>query len=129
MGKLSSSSTSPRSSTSLYPPGHRSVVETLQAQIGVLQAELAKVEAAAAGHRGDFERERDRADKLLSEVLRTTLDLIAAREATARTEGDLAVVRAQAEGEVVAVRAHIERLETELATIRARRRWWRRLRT
>jgi len=93
------------------------------------QAELAKVEAAAAGHRGDFERERDRADKLLSEVLRTTLDLIAAREATARTEGDLAVVRAQAEGEVAAVRAHIERLETELVTIRARRRWWRRLRT
>jgi hypothetical protein len=70
------------------PFGHPSVVETLQAQIDVLQAELAKVEAAAAGHRGDFER--DRANKLLSEVLRTTLDL--AREATARTEGDLAVV-------------------------------------
>ena len=86
-----------------------------------------KANDGKAGHRGDFER--DRADKLLSEALRTTLDLIAAREATARTEGDLAVVRAQAEGEVAAVRAHIERLETELATIRARRRWWRRLRT
>ena len=103
-----------------------SVTETLQAKIDLLEAELAKIEAAAAGHRSDFERERDRADKLLSEVLRATVDLIGAKEATARTEGDLAVVRAQAEGEIAAVHAHIERLETELATIRARRRWWRR---
>ena len=43
--------------------------------------------------------------KLLSEVPRVTLDLIAAREATARTEGDLAVMRARAEGEVAALRA------------------------
>jgi hypothetical protein len=110
------------------PAGHLSVAETLQAQIEALNLELAKVEAAAAGHRADFERERDRADKLLSEVLRSTLDLIAAKEATARTEGDLAVVRAQAEGEVAAVRAQAERLEAELALIRARRWWWRRAR-
>ena len=109
------------------PPDHLSVVETLQAQIEAVQAELAKVEAAAAGHRADFERERDRADKLLSEVLRATVDLIAAKEATARTEGDLAVVRAQAEGEIAAVRAHADFLETELTTMRARRWWWRRL--
>jgi hypothetical protein len=63
----------------------------------------------------------------LSEVLRATVDLIAAKEATARTEGDLAVVRAQAEGEVAAVRAHVDHLETELAAIRPRRRWWHRL--
>jgi multidrug resistance efflux pump len=110
------------------PAGALSVVETLQTHIEALQAELAKVEAAAAGHRADFERERDRADKLLSEVLRSTLDLIAAKEAAARTEGDLAVVRAQAEGEIAAARAHVEHLETELATIRARRWWWRRAR-
>jgi len=108
------------------PLGHLSVAETLQAKIELLEAELAKVEAAAAGHRADFERERDRADKLLSEVLRATVDLIGAKEANARTEGDLAVVRAQAEGEVAAVRAHVQHLETELATSRARRRWWRR---
>jgi len=109
------------------PPDHPSVVETLQTQITALETELAKVEAAAAGHRADFERERDRADKLLSEVLRATVDLIAAKEATARTEGDLAVVRAQAEGEIAAVRAHADFLETELTTMRARRWWWRRL--
>ncbi len=106
------------------PTGTLSVVETLQTSIATLESELAKVEAAAAGHRADFERERDRADKLLSEMLRATVDLIAAKEATARTEGDLAVVRAQAEGEIAAVREHAERLETELAGMRARRRWW-----
>src|SRR5262245_20210682 len=61
MGKPLSSSTSPRSSTSLCPPGHLSITDTLQAKIDLLEAELAKVEAAAAGHRADFERERDRA--------------------------------------------------------------------
>ena len=61
----------------------------------------------------------------MSEVPRVTLDLLAAGEATARTEGDLAVMRTRAEGEVAALRAQAERLETELAMIRARR-WWRR---
>jgi hypothetical protein len=109
------------------PAGALSVVETLQTHIEALQAELTKVEAAA-GHQADFERERDRADKLLSEVLRATVDLISAKESTARTEGDLAVVRARAEGEVAAVHAHVEHLETELAAVRDRRRWWRRVR-
>jgi hypothetical protein len=92
----------------------------MQARIEALETELAKVEAAAAGHRADFERERDRADKLLSELLRATLDLMEARESVARAEGELAVVRVQAEGE----RAAAVRAETELAAIRARR-WWR----
>jgi hypothetical protein len=104
------------------PAGHLSVAETMQARIEALETELAKVEAAAAGHRADFERERDRADKLLSELLRATLDLMAAKEAAARTEGELAVVRVQAEGELAAA----VRAETELAAIHAaRRRWWR----
>jgi hypothetical protein len=93
----------------------------MQARIEELESELAKLEAAAAGHRADFERERDRADKLLTEVLRATLDLMAAKEGAARTEGELAVVRVQAEGE----RAAAMRAEAELATIRDRRWWWR----
>jgi hypothetical protein len=104
------------------PAGHPSVAETMQARIEELEAELAKVEAATAGHRADFERERDRADRLLSELLRATLDLMAAKEAAARAEGELAVVRVQAEGE----RATAMQAEAELAAIRARRRWsWR----
>jgi hypothetical protein len=102
------------------PPGHPSVAETMQNRIDALEAELARVEAAAAGHRADFERERDRADKLLSELLRATLDLMTAKEAGARADGELAVVRVQAEGE----RAAAVRAETELAALRARP-WWR----
>jgi hypothetical protein len=62
------------------PVGHLSVTETLQAKIDLLEAELAKIEGVAAGHRADFERERDRADKLLSEVLRATVDKRRPRE-------------------------------------------------
>ena len=105
------------------PPGHLAVATELKAQIDLLETELARVEAAAAGHRADFERERDRADKLLSEVLRTTLDLMTAKEAAARAEGEIAVVRAQAEGERAAAMA----AQAELAARRARP-WWRRLR-
>jgi hypothetical protein len=41
------------------PSCHPSIAETLHAQIDAVQAELAKVEATAAGHPADFERERD----------------------------------------------------------------------
>jgi hypothetical protein len=102
------------------PAGHLSVTETMQSRIADLENELAKVEAAAAGHRADFERERDRADKLLSELLRATLDLMTAKDSLARTDGELAVVRVQAEGE----RAAAVRAETELAALRARPWWW-----
>ena len=105
------------------PPGHPSVAETMQARIDALETELAKVEAAAAGHRADFERERDRSDKLLSEVLRATLDLVGANEVAARAESELVVVRIQAEGE----RTAAMRAEAELAANRARHSWWRRL--
>jgi hypothetical protein len=109
--------------TSRCPPGHLSVATELKAHIELLETELVRVETAAAGHRADFERERDRADKLLSEVLRTTLDLMTAKESAARAEGELAVVRAQADGERAAAMA----AQAELAALRARP-WWRRLR-
>jgi hypothetical protein len=40
----------------------------------VLEAELAKVEVLAAGHRADFERERERFDGVMAELLRSTMD-------------------------------------------------------
>jgi hypothetical protein len=46
---------------------------------------------------------------------------MAAKEATVRAEGELVVVRVQAEGE----RAAAMRAEAELAAIRVRRQWWR----
>ena len=65
---------------------------TLKACIDSLQRELAKVEALAAGHRADFER--DRAEWLVAEMLTLTADM-AAKEATARLEGELAAWRSR----------------------------------
>jgi hypothetical protein len=69
------------------PGDHHPVTARLKASIEVLQMELAKVEALASGHRADFERERERADALMAELLKMTADAMAAKEAAARLEG------------------------------------------
>ena len=72
------------------PPGGRGAGNVaLAAKIVALQAEIARLEAAAAGHRADFERERERADRLMVELLQATAETMAAKEATARLEGFL----------------------------------------
>src|SRR6516165_7279593 len=51
------------------PRGHRSVtglVATLKARVAELEAELAQAEERSRGHRADFERERERADRMVS---------------------------------------------------------------
>jgi hypothetical protein len=63
-------------------------------KIAALQAEIAGLEARAADHRADFERERERADRLTVELLQATAETIAARELTARLEGEAAALRA-----------------------------------
>jgi hypothetical protein len=69
------------------PPGRRQAGKAaLAAKIAGLEAEIARLEATAAGHRADFERERERADHLMVELLQATK---AAEEATARLEGFL----------------------------------------
>ena len=46
------------------PPGHREAGNVVLAtKIVALQAEIARLEATATGHRADFERERERADR------------------------------------------------------------------
>ena len=75
------------------PAGHLLVATELKAQIDLLETELARVEAAAAGHRADFERERDRADRVVTELLKATAELMTAREVTARLEGEIAALR------------------------------------
>src|SRR5262245_20472786 len=60
------------------PHGHRSVTDvaaTLKARIEQLEAELAKAEERSAGHRADFERERDRADRMVSAQDRLVCEL------------------------------------------------------
>ena len=72
------------------PPGSREAGHgALMAKITAMQAEIARLEAVAACHRVDFERERERADRLMLELLQANAETTAAREATARLEGFL----------------------------------------
>lgn len=77
------------------PPRRRQAgdVALLTAKLAALQAEIARLEASAAGHRADFERERERADRLMVELLQATAETTAAREAAARLEGEVAALR------------------------------------
>lgn len=61
----------------------------LRAKIADLEADIARLDTAAAGHRADFERERERADRLLAELLQANAETTAAKEAAARLEGAL----------------------------------------
>jgi hypothetical protein len=63
------------------------------ARIEALQAEIARLEATAADHRADLERERERADRLAVELLQATAETMAARQVTARLEGEVAALR------------------------------------
>lgn len=74
------------------PPGRRQTGDAtalLGARIAALKAEIARLEITAAGHRADFERERERADRLLVELLQANVETTAAKEAAARLEGAL----------------------------------------
>src|SRR5262245_54445941 len=62
--------------TARSPGGHQAVIAALKAKIETLQNEIERLEATAAGHRADFERERDRADRLMSEMLKATGDVV-----------------------------------------------------
>jgi hypothetical protein len=75
----------PRSPSSYQADG----VALLTAKIEELQAEITRLEARAAGHRADFERERERGDRLMIELLQATAETMAAKEAMARLEGSL----------------------------------------
>lgn len=77
------------------PAGQHPITAALKARIEVLEAELAKLETLAAGHRADFERERERFDGLMTELLRATLDVQGAKESAARLEGELAALRSR----------------------------------
>jgi hypothetical protein len=76
------------------PAGHQAVT-FLKAKIETLQAELAKLEAVAGGHRADFEWERDQGQKLKAEFLKMIAVTMTAKEATARLEGELAALKAR----------------------------------
>jgi hypothetical protein len=86
---------SERPTVTAHLPDEQSVVATLTARIETLESEFAKVEAAAAIHRADFERERERCERLMAEVLKATAEMMVAREAAARLAGELAAIQAR----------------------------------
>jgi hypothetical protein len=68
-------------------------IEQLQAELANLQMEKNCLESSVAAHRADFERERDRCDKLMTETLVLTKVAMAARENAARLEGEVSAGR------------------------------------
>jgi uncharacterized protein involved in exopolysaccharide biosynthesis len=56
------------------------LVTALKQQIETLQTELAEMKVIASGYRADFERECERTNKLLAELLKATTDTMGARE-------------------------------------------------
>jgi chromosome segregation ATPase len=98
------------------PPGRRQAgdVAQLTAKVAALEAEIAQLEAIAAGHRADFEHERERADRLLAELAQATAETSAAREAAARLEGEVAVLRTRARTD-----SSIEKTERRLGQLAA----------
>jgi len=80
------------------PTGRRQAGDVAQwtAKLAALEAEVAQRGARAAGHRADFEHERARADRLMDELLQARAEITAAREAAARLEGEVAVLRTRA---------------------------------
>ena len=107
------------------PAGNHPV--TLKARIAALEAALAKLEALAAGHRADFERERERAERLTVELLRGTADTLAAKEAAARLEGGLVLLRQETSDIRTDRDAWREQVERPTRSERERRPWWKRL--
>jgi hypothetical protein len=84
------------------PGGNRPDIDALNSRIENLQAELARlemekscIEAIAAGHRADFERERERCDTIIAEALKITKIAMSARESAARLQGELAARQRQ----------------------------------
>jgi hypothetical protein len=70
------------------PSGRREAGNAaVTAKIAAMQAEIARLEAMAARHRDDFERERERADRLMVELLQANAEIKAAGEAATRLEG------------------------------------------
>ena len=64
-------------------------IKALQTELARIEVEKRCLEASAAGHRSDFERERDRAESALAEVIKMSGIAISARETAARLEGEL----------------------------------------
>ena len=62
-------------------------------KVETLRSEIARLEKIVAAHKAECERERDRANRLMADLLNTTAEAMSARETIARLRGELAAVR------------------------------------
>ena len=65
-------------------------------KIATLQAEIARLTASATMYRADFERERERADRLAAELVKLMTETMSAKATAARLEGELSALRVDA---------------------------------
>jgi hypothetical protein len=68
-------------------------VAILTARIEVLQTQLVMLEESSRGHREDYVRECERADRLVTDLVKMTSDMMEAKETAAKLEGELAALR------------------------------------
>ena len=97
-------------------PARRQAEDVAQwtTMVAALHVEIAQLEASVAGHRADFEHERERADRLMAELKQATAEAAAARETAARLEGEVTVLRARAHTD-----SSIEKTERRLGQLAA----------
>ena len=97
-------------------PGRRQSDDVAQwtTMVAALHVDIAQLEASVAGHRADFEHERERADRLIAELRQATAEATAAREVAARLEGEVAVLRARARTD-----SSIDKAERQLGQLAA----------
>jgi chromosome segregation ATPase len=97
-------------------PGRRQADDVAQwtTMVAALHVEIAQLEASAAGHRADFEHERERADRLMAELKQARAEVTAAREAAARFEAEVALLRARARTD-----SSIDKAERQLGQLAA----------
>jgi hypothetical protein len=70
-------------------------IEQLQAKVTKLETHKSSIEVIAAGHRADFERERERSDKLMANTMSLAAAAMSARLKATRLESELAARRSQ----------------------------------
>jgi hypothetical protein len=75
------------------PMVRRTDWDALRARLAELEALVTKAEAIAARQRADYERERERGERLAAEIVHMFAELTAAKEKAARLEGELVAMR------------------------------------
>ena len=70
-------------------------IEQLEAEVTKLETQKSSIEVIAAGHRADFERERERSDKLMANSMSLAAAAMSARLKATRLGSELAARRSQ----------------------------------